>query len=148
MELSPLKIAHLGQRRVGDDLLDATAQFGARHWRSVDPTGHAGRCRAVKSFRKPLRIVKLVRARRTVARSRTSVPQWRSDAHDIEVGEARRAMVRNHPSLHRRRHARLAPRTPSRCSVLRSLDFSEPRCLNAYQFAGRAAPTPTASPYL
>ena len=40
MELSTLKIAQLGQRRVADDLLYAAAQLGARHWRSVDRAGY------------------------------------------------------------------------------------------------------------
>jgi hypothetical protein len=31
VELSALEVAHLGERRVGDDLPDAAAQLGARH---------------------------------------------------------------------------------------------------------------------
>jgi hypothetical protein len=33
-------VAHLGKRRVRDDLLDAAAEFGARHSQSLDPTGY------------------------------------------------------------------------------------------------------------
>jgi hypothetical protein len=46
MELAPLEVAHLGERRVADDLLDAAAQLGARHWRRVDRAEIlGGRCR-------------------------------------------------------------------------------------------------------
>ena len=38
VELAPLRIVHFGQRRVADDLLDAAAQLGARHWQSLDRT--------------------------------------------------------------------------------------------------------------
>jgi hypothetical protein len=33
VELAPLEVAHLGERRVADDLLDAAAQLGVRQWR-------------------------------------------------------------------------------------------------------------------
>jgi hypothetical protein len=36
VELAPLKIVHLGERRVADDLLDAAAQLGGRDWQSLD----------------------------------------------------------------------------------------------------------------
>jgi hypothetical protein len=46
VELSTLKLAHVAQRRVADDLLDAAAQLGARHWRRVDRAEIlGGRCR-------------------------------------------------------------------------------------------------------
>lgn len=36
MELAPLEVARLGQRRVADDLSDAAAQLRARNWRSLN----------------------------------------------------------------------------------------------------------------
>jgi hypothetical protein len=60
-------------------------EFGARHWRSVDPTGIvAGRCRAVKSSRKPLqrRGRRLMAGRDQVHRrgrgQREALPAWPS----------------------------------------------------------------------
>ena len=43
MELTALVRAHGAERRVADDLPDAAAQLGARHWRRVDSSGDSGR---------------------------------------------------------------------------------------------------------
>jgi hypothetical protein len=46
VERAALLRRHVTQRRVGDDLSDAAAQLGARHWRRVDRAGLlGGRCR-------------------------------------------------------------------------------------------------------
>ena len=39
VELAPLEVAHLGERRVSDDLFDAAAQLRASHWERLDRAG-------------------------------------------------------------------------------------------------------------
>jgi hypothetical protein len=38
VKLAALAFVHLAERRIGDDLSDAAAQVGARHWQNLDPT--------------------------------------------------------------------------------------------------------------
>jgi hypothetical protein len=40
LEIAALMIAHVAEWRVGDDLLDAAAQQGARHWQSLRRRGY------------------------------------------------------------------------------------------------------------
>ena len=40
MNLAPLPVVHLHERRVADDLLDAAAEVGARHWQSLRRSGY------------------------------------------------------------------------------------------------------------
>jgi hypothetical protein len=42
VELAPLKVVHLHERRLGDDPADTAAQRDARHWRSLEPAGLSG----------------------------------------------------------------------------------------------------------
>jgi ATP-dependent DNA ligase len=42
VELAALKVTHFAERRLGHDLPDAAAQFGARHWPSLDRVARGG----------------------------------------------------------------------------------------------------------